>query len=608
MTHRTRDQILSVDLTSETVEREEIPQRWLREYLGGKGLGVRYLYDRLDGGTAPLDADNVIAFMTGPLSGYFPGEPRYAVLTKSPLTGGFLDSYSGGEFANRLSGSLDDCLGILVTGRAERPVRLEIEGGGCRIEPTDNWGLDTVETAAAFPDGAVACIGPAGENGVAYATVASDGGEHHAGRGGAGTVMGDKNLKAIVARDQPPDLGPTLRELRNRYRQAYADHGTGQWQAAGGTFESVDFANEIGALSTEGWQRSQFDDIEGISIEAATEAATGRESGAVPGDFRFETAEGDVVVRGAAPMTLGAGLGIDDVEAVARLAESCDRLGVDIIDAGNTIAWAIRANEVGLVGCPIEFGDVDGADHLIEAIAARGSEGYSRGRQATERDDDPIPTEVIGALAEGVDAAADRFGGADLIPTVKSMALPSYDPRRSPGMALAYATSDRGACHRRARPIEVEGTVGNEWSIEDTVRTVVGEQTVRSALWSLIIDDFVGEAMWEDLGSEWLGAIGRSYTPAELTRVGERIWTLTRLFNVREGFDRSADSIPAELLHARDDAGAKLSVDPEGFEKMLDAYYQARGWGPNGVPTRETVDRLDLLAVVDGDTPLGDAW
>ena len=590
MSPRTRDRILSVDLTTETVERERVPERWLRRYLGGKGVGARYLYDRLDAGTEPLGPANLLAVMVGPLSGYLPGEPRYAIVTKSPLTGGFLDSYSGGAFADQFAGALGDCLGVLVTGQAERPVRLVVSDGACRIEPADTWGMDTVETARAFPDAAVACIGPAGEQTVAYATVASDAGDHQAGRGGAGAVMGAKRLKAIVARGEPPTPGPTLQDLTERYEQAYADHGTGQWQAAGGTVESVDFANEIGALATRGWQQSQFDEIEGVGIEAAGEAAAGRESGTVPGDFRFETDDGEVVLRGAGPMVLGAGLGIDDIEAVARLAESCDRFGVDLIEVGNAVAWAILADEAGVGDCPASFGDVPGVERLIESIATR--------RGASEPHEDEIPAELAAALADGIDEAAARFGGADLVPTVKSMALPAYDPRGAAGMALAYATSDRGPCHRRARPVE-EPT---DRPLLETVRIVVGEQTVRSVLWSLIVDDFVGETMWEDLGSEFLAAIDRPYTPEELTAAGERIWTLTRLFNAREGFDRSDDRIPASV---RPDDG---TANESAFDRMLDAYYRARGWGSDGVPTRETVERLDLLDVVDDETPLGEPW
>ena len=599
-----RDRLLVVDLSRGTVEREAIPEPWLERYLGGKGLGARYLYDRLEPGVDPLGPANAVAYMLGPLSGYLPGQSRYAVVTKSPLTGAFLDSYSGGFFPDRLAGALEDCMGILVTGCADEPVRLEVEEGHGRLEPAETWGKDTVETAAAFPDAAVACVGPAGERGVTYATVASDGGEHHAGRGGAGAVMGTKRLKAIVARGEPPEPADEIAALHQEYERRYAEHDTGQWQAAGGTLESVDFANEVGVLATEGWQRGQFDGIEEIGIEAVTESATERErAGSVPGDFRLETDDGDVVLRGAAPMTLGAGLGVADVEGVATLGETCDRLGIDVIDAGNVVAWAIRAGEAGLVDCSIEFGDVDGARALIERIATGASK-----RESSESVDS-CSAELLDALREGVDAASERFGGEAFIPTVKSMALPSYDPRGSMGMALAYATSDRGGCHRRARPIEIEAFGDDDRTTVDRVRTVVGEQTVRSVLWSLVIDDFVGETMWEDLGREWLAAVDRPYTTEELTRVGERIWTLIRLFNAREGFDRSDDRLPEPMLEPVPDGPAVgESIDLERFERTLEAYYRARGWGPNGLPTRRTVDRLGLLDTVDTATPLDEPW
>jgi len=593
-----RDHVLAVDLSAGTVGREPIPEKWRDRYLGGKGLGARYLYDRLGAGTDPLDRESVLAFMLGPLSGYLPGESRYAVVTKSPLTGAFLDSYSGGSFPDRLAGALEDCMGVVVTGRAEEPVRLVVADGTGRLEPAETWGLDTVETAEAFPDAGVACVGPAGEREVAYATIASQAGEHHAGRGGAGAVMGNKRLKAVLARGDPPEPTGRLRDLRGEYERAYVDHDTGRWQDAGGTAESVDFANEVGHLATEGWQGGQFDGVDGIGIEAIRESATDREtSSGLLGDFRLDAGGDDVVLRGAAPMTLGAGLGVDDLEDVAALGGTCDRLGIDVIDAGNAVAWAIRANEAGLVDCPLEFGDADRARDLIEAIATG-----ERGRAA-------CPEAVLAALREGVDAAAGQFGGEAFIPTVKSMALPSYDPRGSVGMALAYATSDRGGCHRRARPIEAEAFAGPEWDLEDRVRTVIGEQTVRSTLWSLIIDDFVGETMWTDLGSEWLAALDRPYTAAELTRVGERIWTLVRLFNAREGFDRAEDGLPVSLCDPLPDGpDAGDVIDPAEFDRALDVYYRMRGWGPDGLPTRETVDRLGLLGTVDAETPLGEPW
>ena len=593
--------MLRVDLTARTVSREAVPASWRRNYLGGKGLGARYLYDTLDAVVEPLGEENLLAFMLGPLSGYLPGESRYAAITKSPLTGAFLDSYSGGRFPDHLAGSLDDCLGLLVEGQADDPVRIDVSNGGARVvDAADLWGLDTVETGAAL-DAAAACIGPAGEAGVGYATIASDAGDHHAGRGGAGAVMGSKNLKAVVARDAPPETSPALADLHDQYAADYRDHDTGRWQAAGATLESIDFANEVGALATRGWQESQFEGGDDIGIEAAIEAASEREhpDDDIPGGFRVETDEGESVPRGATPMTLGAGLGVDEFDAVAALGRLCDRLGLDVISGGNAVAWAIRAAESGVVSTAdvvadagvdaLAFGDDEAARAVLRAIARR-------------------ETPVADALADGVDSAAAQFGARDVIPTVKSMELPAYDPRSAAGMALAYATSDRGGCHRRARPIEREAFEAAAWDTADRVRAVVSAQNVRSVLWSLVVDDFAGEALYADLGAEWLAAVGYDYDRAELVRAGERIWSLVRLFNAREGFDRSDDRIPDALREPLPDGpDAGRTLDPDAFERLLDLYYAARGWGPNGLPTPASLDTLGLADVPDDRTPLDDA-
>ena len=596
MTDGAPTDLLRVDLTAGTVERERLPDRWLTQYVGGKGLGARYLYDRLAPGTEPLGPENHLLFTIGPLSGLLPGEPQFAAITRSPLTGTFLDSYSGGEFAAALVGALDGALGVAITGRTDEPQVLELRDGEATLTPAGAlWGEDAVATCAAFDD-PVACIGPAGEHRVRFATVASDGGEHHAGRGGAGAVMGSKGLKAIVARGEPPERPPEIEALRDEYEERYREDDVGRWHAASATLETVDFADEVGVLSTHGWQAGRFDGAAEIGIEAVRDAAIDRERGddEIPGGFRVETDDGESVPRGAAPMSLGAGLGIDDFDAVASLGQACDRLGLDVISAGNAVAWAIRADETDAVDAALDldgslsFGDDDAAGTLIEAIAHR------RG-------------EVGDALADGVEAAAERLGGADLVPTVKSMEVPAYDPRGSPTTALAYATSDRGACHRRSLPAETEVFEGEGWDDTDRVELVIREQTITSALWCLIADDFAGAALESDLGAEWLAAIDTRAPadPAELLRVGERTWTMTRLFNVREGFDAADEALPDAFerpLSGGPAAGSAL--DTEWFDGLRRRYYAARGWSPEGVPTTSLLDRLDLADAVDEETPV----
>jgi aldehyde:ferredoxin oxidoreductase len=591
MSHTPPTDVLRVDLSEGVVERERVPDRWLARFVGGKGLGARYLYEKLPPGTDPLGPDNYLLFLLGPLTGLLPGESRFAVVTRSPLTGAFLDSYSGGAFATALAGALKNSLGIAVTGRAEEPMVLELEDGDGTLRPAaDLWGSNVAAACDAL-DGPVACIGPAGEHRVRYATIASDGGDHHAGRGGAGAVMGATRLKAVVARGTPPALPTELATLRDEYERRYHEGDVGRWHAASETLETIDFADEVGVLSTRGWQEGSFDGTDAIGIEAARESAVGRDGdGDIPGGFRVETGGGESVPRGATQMSLGAGLGIDDFDAVATLGSACDSLGVDVISAGNAVAWAIRATQEGVVDLDrdLSFGDEAAARALIEAIATRESG-------------------LGDALADGVETAAERLGGTDLVPTVKAMEVPAYDPRGSPSMALAYATSDRGACHRRSLPAETEVFQGETWDDADRVRFVIRDQTVTSVLWSLIADDFAGAVLRDDLGAEWLSTVDypAPTDPAELARVGERIWTLTRLFNVREGFDSDDDELPAAFTRPLSGGPADgATIDTGWFDRLLQRYYAARGWSSDGIPTRALVDRLDLTDVVDDVTPV----
>lgn len=569
------NRILRVNLSTGTVSNEQVPDPWLERYLGGKGLGARYLYEELSPGVDPLGASNILLFMLGPVSGFLPGDQRYVAVTKSPLTGTFLDTYAGGEFPGVLAGALGAHVGILVEGQADDPSKIVVADGTATVEQSDSWGADTVSTATEH-NGAVACIGPAGEHAVNYATISSDAGEHHAGRGGAGAVMGSKRLKAVVARGEPPD---GLDRLREAYENRYTEAHVARWREASGTVESVDFANTVGALATKGWQEQEFDGASAVGVEAVRERSTERERDADvdPGDFRVETDEGETVPRGGTAMSLGAGLGIDDFDAVAALGERCNQLGIDLISAGSAVSWAIRASEEGLIDRSLSFGCPDDCKAVLEEISTR-------------------RTALGDALADGVAHAASTFGGSGLVPTVKSMETPQYDPRGAPSMALAYATSDRGACHRRAMPVEREALDEN-WGPDRTATAVRESQDRRSVLWSLVLDDFMGPA-FDDLGKAWLAAVG--LTPAgDLQTVGERIWNLTRLFNIREGFAREDDALPPAFSKPPASESTEQRLDSDQFAAMLDAYYKQRGWSTDGVPTDETLTRLGIAELGD---------
>jgi aldehyde:ferredoxin oxidoreductase len=609
--------VLRVELGTERATVERLPSDWARRYLGGKGLAARYLYRECPGGTDPLAPDAPLCFATGPLSGVLPGEPRSAVVAKSPLTGAFLDSYVGGSVSAALPDALGESLLLALHGRADRPVVVRVRDGDASVEPAGElWGAETPAVDEGI-DGAVACVGPAGVHGARSATVAVDGGDHQAGRGGIGALLGAKRVLAVAVHGERPTA---MAERRTRDRDAHADSDVGRWRAAGGTVETVDFAEAVGALPTPGWGRDGSDGAlagdesgeatgrvdagrgddpgerqsgrtppgveavrAGASRRELSEAHDAPEIDRLPGDFVVETPSGSVLPRGSALLSLGALLDLHEFDDVIRLTGICDRLGVDVIEAGNAVAWAARASARGLVDRDVELGDVDAAATVIEELATRG-------------------TPLGDALADGVDAAAARYGGDDLVPTVKAMGLPGVDPRASPAQALAYATADRGGCHRRARPVEREPFEGT-WEPEAAAAAVVAEQDRRAATWCLIADDFVGETLPE-AGAGWLRELGRrseagwlaDWTAEDVRAVGRRTWTLVRAFNCREGFDRDDDRLPAPL---------SADLDGERFRAARAAYYDLRGWDARGRPTAATLDRLDVDVPVEWPTDPG---
>lgn len=582
------DRLLEVDVTAGTAESVPLPDGWPAAYLGGKGIGARYLYEAVGPDVDPLAPENVLLVLVGPLTGYLPGGGRCTVVTKSPLTGIFLDSYVGGSLGASLRARLADHAGLAITGAGEAMRVLDLRDDEPRLDPAgDLRGATNDEVNAAYPDALVASIGPAGEHAVRFATIATNGGDHHAGRGGAGAVLGSKGLKAIVLPETTALEPPTaaLRDRRDAALATFEESPHGRAYAATGTLETVEIADAAGMLPTEGWRASRFAGSEDIGLAAVREAAVGREreDGGPAGDYRVQPAEDyETVIRGGTPIALGSGLGIDDFDAVSALGGTCDRLGIDVISAGNVAAVAIAAAERGHVDRELSFGDPESVQALLEEVAARS-------------------TSLGDTLAQGVGHAAAALEVADVIPSVKAMAAPSFDPRGAPAMALAFATSDRGACHRRAVPATVDA-FSPDWTATQLARTLITEQDRRAALWSLVVDDRTSP-LFGDLGASWLAALDHKVRPADVQRVGERIWTLTRLFNVREGVDRDDDTLPAAFTRPTSDGTA--GIDQTAFERALDRYYEIREWDRQGRPSRRLLERLDLDDVVDDKTPVG---
>jgi len=602
--------LLRVNLDEQTVETETVPEAYRDQFVSGKGLGAAMLLDEIEAGTDPLSPSNKMFFVFGPLTGHAPGTSRYGVVTKSPLTGAFVDSYSGGHFPSMVRFAMPSYLGIVFEGRADQPVSLRITDDDVTLESADHlWGShDARETAREFPDRntKVAAIGPAGENQVKFATISSDEASHHAGRGGVGAVMGSKNLKAVVATGTKPD-DSELQDLRIQHMQRLGSSDEVAWARTGGTQLIVDWTQEVGALPSRNWTRGQIPDVDDLNIDAFEPGHQRPDSCYnCPVACGHVTDFSETELGGAFPDAsvawgpeyetigmMGANTDITDVTGVTEMADRADRLGMDTISLGNAVSWLMEVSEKGLVDYDIEFGDAAAAAELVRKVAHR--EGIG---------DD---------LAEGTAAAAERLcDGApearEAAVEVKGLELPAYDPRASFSMALAYATSDRGGCHQRAFPIGSDALGGprDPYKTEGHAEVVVDQQNEGALSYSMVACDFT--AYDYDRVAEWLNEFGYDVSVDDLETVGERAWNVVRLFNLREGFDREDDSLPERLKRPLESGGPADGnhLTDEAFTEMLDEYYELRGWNEEGVPTAETVERLGIESFVPPEVELAD--
>ncbi|MFB6219824.1 MAG: aldehyde ferredoxin oxidoreductase family protein [Halolamina sp.] len=589
--------LLRVNLTEGTVETEEVPADYRDRFISGKGLGAALLLDEVPAGVDPLSPENTLYFTFGPLSGFAPGTSRYGAVTKSPLTGTFVDSYSGGHFPAMFRFALPEYLGIAVEGEADDPVYLDVTDDGVELkDATDLWGMDTKETAAQF-DGKftkTACIGPAGENEVRFATITSDEGTHHAGRGGVGAVMGSKKLKAVVATAQDPPNPDNIRGLKAEHTKRLGTSEDVAWARDGGTQLIPEWTQAIGALPTHNWTKGTVEDVDDISIDAFATGHVGTDSCfGCPVACGHITDFSDTDIDGAFPDArvewgpeyetvgmVGANTDITDVTAITELANRADTLGMDTITLGNVLSFTMECIEAGVVDYDLGWGDAHAAAELVTDIAHRDGE-------------------LADMLAEGSQKAAEQLDDERALEAsvnVKGMELPAYDPRASYGMALAYATADRGGCHQRAWPIGSDALGGDRdpFAYEEHAAVVVEEQDENALTFSAVACDFT--AYDYEKVCEWLNELGYDVDEAELETVGERAWNMTRLFNAREGFARAEDSLPERFTTPLEDGGPAdgNAISEDGFDRMLDEYYRLRGWTDDGVPTEKTLERLDI--------------
>ena len=580
--------VLRVDLTSGHIETEELDQGLARAYLGGRGLGARLLYDEVGPEVGPLEERNLLVFATGPLTGTpAPTGGRFSVSTKSPLTGTILDSNSGGRLGVRLKRAGYDAL--IVSGRAEEPVYLEVDERGAQVRPASElWGLTVSQTSARLsaPGASLACIGPAGENMVRFACVINDRGRA-LGRGGVGAVMGGKRLKAILVRGQgwPAIADAQLLDfvVYEAQKQLKSNPVTSQALPQFGTAVIVNIMNEAGAFPTRNFTASQFEAADAISGEALRKEIFVRRAACWGCPIACGRITRTAHQEGEGPeyetlWALGAQCGIGELAAIAEANYLANDLGLDTISLGGTLACAMELAERGLLDCELRFGQASALTQAITDIAHRRGLGDE--------------------LAEGALHLATRYGAPELAMQAKGLELPAYDPRAMQGQGLGFATSNRGGCHLRANMLgpEILGLpkMVDRFAVRGKAGIVIVHQNLSAALDSLGVCKFSANALSEEYYARMLSAVsGIEFEPQELMTIGERIWNLERLYNLREGFTRADDTLPRRLLEEPVAEGPAKGRVVE-LETMLEEYYRFRGWDEEGRPTRWKLDALGL--------------
>jgi len=606
--------LLRINLTDRKYNFERIPEQIQKDYLGGRGFGIKYLYDEVAPGTDPLSPENKLLLLNGPLGGTRAQFcSKWMAYTKSPLTGTVMRAVGGGDFGAWLKWAGLDL--IVIEGKAERPVYVYFSDGTCEIrEAVDLWGKDTLATQNRLREihgkhVRSACIGPAGENGVLYAVIAS--GRRTASRGGVGTVMGSKNLKAIAI---------NARRNINAYDSAAFKQAVKEEIAAcekevipGFTFKgfgkygtgSIDFANKRGYFPVRNFQYGVLEGYEGLTHRQfgdMTDKHTGcygcmlrcGKMRTVPkGPYKGISSEGpeyETIWSFTGP--------IDSSEIGITVAANglCDELGLDTISTGNTIGFAFELFEKGLInkndtgGMDLSWGNHNVVLPLIKKIADH--QGFGK------------------LLALGTKRMAEHVGrGAiDCAMQVKGLELPAYDPRGLKAQGFGLATSNMGGNHNSSyatqevlflpvpRPVKPLEELGKG----DIVKYNQDQCAYLDAALVCIFPVHGGWVSIELIGKLLAAATGISEhdSPETLMKIGERISNLERVFNIREGFARKDDTLPKRFVTEPLLKGPAEGQVVEHLEEFLDEYYALRGWTPSGIPKPDKIRELGLDAVL----------
>ena len=599
--------LLRINLNDSSYGKEEIPRRHITRFISARGLGAKYLYDELAPGLNPLSPDNKLLLLIGALGGTgLQGFSKWAVMSKSPLTGTIFRSISGGNFGVWMKHAGYDL--IILEGRAAAPTYIHIDTDGVHFHgAADLWGLDYRRLQAQLRGKhgdrtESACIGPAGENLVRYAVIHS--GERTASRGGMGTVMGSKNLKAVsinVPIKKPTPFDPaTFKGLIKTQVGILKEHPRKQTMTTLGTPYITKIVNMMGILPTKNYQEGSIPTIEDLSGDKFFELKKAR-AGCYAcmtrcGGMR-EVAHGPFggsQIDGPEYETIfafGPLLGLSDRQFVIDANALCDAYGIDTISTGVCMAFACELFARGLIssadagGLKLTWGNKEALFSLIEQIGQR--EGFGR------------------LLGEGVQRAAEQLGdgAAGLAMHIKGLELPGYEPRGVKGYALSMATSNIGGSHMYGRPREEFSGQADplvETGKGDLIARVQKEQAIEDSLIACTFGNTgLDAAMYARLLFAATGIEDFADT-ANLLKIGERIVCIERCFNAREGFGRNDDTLPERMRkEPLRQAGPATDQVVGNLEHLLDEYYQALGYTAEGIPGIDRLQELDLPEAVE---------
>ncbi len=583
--------LLRVDLTHQSFKTDEIPTSIVQRYIGGKGLGTYFLLGEVNPTIDPLSNENKLIFVVGPLTGTtFPTSNRLGVLFKSPLTGTYAESYAGGGTAIHMRAA--GYLALIVEGRSPGPLYLHVTEQGVEFHPAgDLWGIDTIETSKALlerhkceGDGSNAiCIGPAGENLVRIASIQTSA-SRSAGRCGPGAVMGSKNLKAIVfqgdhvpvLKDTPP-FKSLLKSVAQRIAGKPELYGKDGIYPRLGTVSIVDWTNELGCFPMRYFtacyseHKGTFDSQALLKVVKKRKGCRhcpfpcGKQVVVPEGPFKcdIEGPEYETVA------IFGGVCDIQDIKAIAKINEFCDRVGIDTISAGNLVGLGIEAKRRGRLSgsFSVTYNDPAGTLEFLADIA------FKRG--------------IGKVFGEGTKIAAQHFHLEDLAMHVKGLEFAGYDPRAFRGFALSYGVSPEGPTHLRSVYHVTEIRQKDRFSYENKVDPLIDGEDRMVFFDSLIVCKFLRAAVeWNELCEIYNTVFGTHVTVENLRALANHIITLSRVFNVKAGFTRADDYMPDRaynevLIHHN---GQSMILDRDKYGNMLDEYYDKRGWSSEGIP------------------------